>query len=42
MRWLIVTLSACALLAAIVAAALVNMGSFDVAADKPHSQPVFG
>ena len=41
MRWLIVTLSACALLAAIVAAALVNMGSFDVAADKPHSQPVF-
>src|SRR5678816_3452500 len=41
MRWLIVTLSACALLAAIVAAALVYMGSFDVAADKPHSQPVF-
>jgi mono/diheme cytochrome c family protein len=40
-RWLIVTLAAGALLAAIVAAALVHMGSFDVAADKPHSQPVF-
>ena len=29
------------LLAAIVAASLVRMGSFDVAADTPHSQPVF-
>jgi mono/diheme cytochrome c family protein len=38
---LIVTVTAGALLAAIVAAALVYMGSFDVAADKPHSQPVF-
>jgi mono/diheme cytochrome c family protein len=40
-RWLIVTLAAGALLIAVVAAALVHMGSFDVAADKPHSQPVF-
>ena len=40
-RLLIVTLAAGALLIAIVAAALVHMGSFDVAADKPHSQPVF-
>ena len=40
-RWLIVTLAAGALLIAIVAAALVYMGSFDVAADKPHSEPVF-
>jgi len=41
-RWLIVTLAAGALLIAVVAAVLVHMGSFDVAADKPHSQPVFG
>jgi mono/diheme cytochrome c family protein len=41
MRWLIVTLAAGALLIAVVAAGLVYMGSFDVAADKPHSQPVF-
>jgi mono/diheme cytochrome c family protein len=41
MRWLIVTLAAGALLIAVVAAVLVHMGSFDVAADKPHSQPVF-
>jgi mono/diheme cytochrome c family protein len=40
-HWLIATLAGGALLAAIVAAALVHMGSFDVAADKPHSQPVF-
>jgi mono/diheme cytochrome c family protein len=40
-RWLIVILAAGALLIAVVAAALVCMGSFDVAADKPHSQPVF-
>ena len=40
-RWLIVTLAAGALLIAVVAAGLVYMGSFDVAADKPHSQPVF-
>jgi hypothetical protein len=41
MRWLIVTLAAGALLIAVVAAVLVHMGAFDVAADKPHSQPVF-
>jgi mono/diheme cytochrome c family protein len=40
-HWLIVTLAAGALLIAVVAAVLVHMGSFDVAADKPHSQPVF-
>jgi mono/diheme cytochrome c family protein len=40
-RWLIVTLAAGALLIAVVAAVLVHMGSFDAAADKPHSQPVF-
>jgi mono/diheme cytochrome c family protein len=40
-RWLIAALAAFAVLAAIVAASLVYMGSFDVAADKPHSQPVF-
>ena len=40
-RWLIVTLAAGALLIAVIAAVLVHMGSFDVAADKPHSQPVF-
>ena len=40
-RWLIVTLAAGALLIAVVAAVLVHMGSFDVAADKPLSQPVF-
>ena len=40
-RWLIVTLAAGALLIAVVAAVLVHVGSFDVAADKPHSQPVF-
>jgi mono/diheme cytochrome c family protein len=40
-RWLIVTLAVGALLIAVVAAVLVHMGSFDVAADKPHSQPVF-
>lgn len=40
-RWLIVTLAAGALLIAVVAAVLVHMGSFDVAADNPHSQPVF-
>ena len=40
-HWLIVTLAAGAVLIAIVAAVLVHMGSFDVAADKPHSQPVF-
>jgi mono/diheme cytochrome c family protein len=40
-RWLIAALAAGALLIAIIAAALVRMGSFDVAADKPHSQPVF-
>lgn len=40
-RWLIATLAAGALLVVIIAAGLVYMGSFDVAADKPHSQPVF-
>jgi len=40
-RWLIGTVAAVALLAAVVATALVYMGSFDVAADKPHSEPVF-
>ena len=40
-RWFVVTLAAGTLLTAIVAAALVHMGSFDVAADIPHSQPVF-
>ena len=40
-RWLIAILAAGALMIAIVAAALVYMGSFDVAAYKPHSQPVF-
>src|SRR6476659_2894331 len=40
-RWLIVTVPAGALLIAVVAAVRVHMGSFDVAADKPHSQPVF-
>jgi mono/diheme cytochrome c family protein len=39
-RWLIVTLATGALLI-VVAAVLVHMGSFDVAADKPHSQPGF-
>jgi len=40
-RWLTVALAAGALLAATVAASLIHMGSFDVAADTPHSQPVF-
>jgi mono/diheme cytochrome c family protein len=40
-RWLIGTVGAGALLAAVVATVLVYMGSFDVAADKPHSEPVF-
>jgi mono/diheme cytochrome c family protein len=40
-RWLIGTVAAGAVLAAVVAAGLVYMGSFDVAADKPHSEPVF-
>jgi mono/diheme cytochrome c family protein len=40
-RMLIVVLAAGAVLAVIVTAALVQMGSFDVAADTPHSQPVF-
>jgi mono/diheme cytochrome c family protein len=40
-RWLIGTVAAGALLAAVVATALVYMGSFDVAADKPHPEPVF-
>jgi mono/diheme cytochrome c family protein len=40
-RWLIGTVAAGALLAAVVATGLVYMGSFDVAADKPHSEPVF-
>jgi mono/diheme cytochrome c family protein len=38
---LIVVLAAGALLVVIVTAVLVHMGSFDVAADTPHSQPVF-
>jgi mono/diheme cytochrome c family protein len=38
---LVAALAALAVLAAFIAAALVLMGSFDVAADKPHSQPVF-
>lgn len=36
-----VALAALAVLTAIVAAMLVHMGSFDVAADTPHSQPVY-
>ena len=40
-RLLIVVLAAGALLALIVTAVLVHMGSLDVAADTPHSQPVF-
>jgi mono/diheme cytochrome c family protein len=40
-RWLIGTVAAGALLATVVATALVYMGSFDVAADKPHPEPVF-
>jgi mono/diheme cytochrome c family protein len=40
-RWLIGTVAAGVLLTAIVAAALVYMGSFNVAADEPHSEPVF-
>jgi mono/diheme cytochrome c family protein len=40
-RWLIGTVAAGALLATVVATGLVYMGSFDVAADKPHSEPVF-
>jgi len=40
-RWLIGTVAAGALLAVVVATALVYMGSFDVAADKLHSEPVF-
>ena len=40
-RWLIAILAAGVLLIAVVAAALVYMGSFDVAADKPHSQTGF-
>jgi mono/diheme cytochrome c family protein len=40
-RWLIVALAAFTVLAAIVAAMLVHMGSFDVAGDTPHSQPVY-
>lgn len=41
MSRLIASLAAGALLIVVVAAAFVYMGSFDVAADKPHSQPVF-
>jgi mono/diheme cytochrome c family protein len=40
-RWFLTALVVGTLLAAIVAAALVPMGSFDVAADTPHSQPVY-
>ena len=40
-RWLLAALAASVLLATAVAASLVYMGSFDVAADSPHSQPVF-
>src|SRR4029079_19074042 len=40
-RWLIVTLAAGALLIAVVAAVLVYMGSFDVAADKRPPPPAF-
>src|SRR5512143_284675 len=40
-RWLMVALAAGALLVATVGIALLHMGSFDVAADTPHSQPVF-
>lgn len=40
-RWLMVALAAGALLVVTVGVALVHMGSFDVAADTPHSQPVF-
>ena len=40
-RWFFAALAVGTLLAAIVAASLVRMGSFDVAADTPHSQPVF-
>jgi hypothetical protein len=37
-RWLIVTVAAGALLIAVVAAALVHMGSFDVAASRTPSR----
>src|SRR6476646_9660062 len=40
-RLLIVALAAGALLVVTATAVLVHMGSFDVAADTPHSQPVF-
>jgi mono/diheme cytochrome c family protein len=40
-RWWIGTVAAGVLLTAIVAAALVYMGFFNVAADEPHSEPVF-
>src|SRR5262249_23677357 len=40
-RWLIAILAASALLVAGIAALMVQMGAFDVAADEPHSQPVF-
>ena len=40
-RWFFAVLAGATLLAAIVAASLVHMGSFDVAADTPHSQAVF-
>jgi mono/diheme cytochrome c family protein len=40
-RLFVVTLAAAVVLAVIIAASLIHMGSFDVAADTPHSQPVF-
>jgi mono/diheme cytochrome c family protein len=40
-RWLFAALAVGTLLAAIVGTSLVHMGSFDVAADTPHSQAVF-
>ncbi len=40
-RWLAVTLAAFAVLAAVITATLIHMGSFDVAADTPHSEAVY-
>jgi len=40
-RWFFAALAVGALMVAIVAASLIHMGSFDVAADTPHSQAVY-
>ena len=41
MRWVLAALAVSFLLATAIAASLIYMGSFDIAADSPHSQPVF-